>query len=324
MASLPDKKGNPARRRRIITVVSITAGYIILIGLLAVYQNKLAEFAVDPERFREWIDSCGYFAKLVYVLLCALQVMLAVIHDGPMQIAGGYAFGSVGGTLLFLLGYELGSVVSFLLAQRFGRAAVGLFYSEENTSAFSQKSGAESLYPHVSALPCPRHAQGYDDLLLRYDKNKARLFSAHLGRRTGTRGAAHGNDSTEYHKPECPDDSDRHLGARTAVLCRCAGEKIHPQTQILRARYALERISPKPVSAALFMPPRLFLPGLQENLLKLLACKRALKRLGQKAVICHQRIRLYYRVVPTHRYKIHIFPRQQCGDIFQVRRHSIV
>ena len=147
MASLPDKKGNPARRRRIITVVSITAGYIILIGLLAVlYQNKLAEFAVDPERFREWIDSCGYFAKLVYVLLCALQVMLAVIHDGPMQIAGGYAFGSVGGTLLFLLGYELGSVVSFLLAQRFGRAAVGLFYSEEKYERFFSEIQGRNLY----------------------------------------------------------------------------------------------------------------------------------------------------------------------------------
>lgn len=148
MASLPDNgKHNQAKKRRIIIVVSITVGYIILIGLLAViYQNKLAELAADPDRFREWIDSYGYFAKLVYVLLCALQVMLAVIHDGPMQIAGGFAFGPVGGTLLFLLGFELGSVISFLLARRFGRVVVGLFYSEERYERFFSKIKGRNLY----------------------------------------------------------------------------------------------------------------------------------------------------------------------------------
>ncbi len=148
MASLPDNnKSNRTKRRRIITIVSITAGYIILIALLAViYQNKLAEFAKDPSRFREWINSYGYFAKLVYVLLCAIQVMLAVIHDGPMQIAGGYAFGPVAGTLLFILGYELGSVVSFLLARRFGRAAVGLFFPEEKYERFFSEIRGRNLY----------------------------------------------------------------------------------------------------------------------------------------------------------------------------------
>ncbi|MCR5089304.1 MAG: VTT domain-containing protein [Oscillospiraceae bacterium] len=85
----------------------------------------------------ETIQSLGFRGKVLFTALCALQVLLAVIPAGPLELAGGYAFGPVGGTLFCLLGCTLGSMFVYLLVRKLGMPFVRLFISEKKFSSIS-------------------------------------------------------------------------------------------------------------------------------------------------------------------------------------------
>lgn len=142
-----------SRKKRIIIVSVSAAGYLVLIALLAViYWEELSAYLSDPALFRSWISSFGITGKLVYMLLAAVQVALAVIHDGPIQIAGGYAFGTAWGVALFIAGAEIGSLIAFLLSRRFGKMVINLFYSEEKYEKFFGDIEGKNLYILVFLL----------------------------------------------------------------------------------------------------------------------------------------------------------------------------
>lgn len=90
-------------------------------------EQKLRAFG---EEFRAWVDARGLLGRIVFVLLIALQVVLAVIPGEPFEFAAGYAFGWLEGTILCMLGIVLGSTVIFLLVRKFGKPFVNLFFPD--------------------------------------------------------------------------------------------------------------------------------------------------------------------------------------------------
>ena len=60
-----------------------------------------------------------------------LQVVVAVIPGEPLEIAAGYAFGALEGTVLCVLGTLIGGVLVFMLVRRFGAQAVEVFFDLE-------------------------------------------------------------------------------------------------------------------------------------------------------------------------------------------------
>ncbi len=148
-----EEKKAKLRKKRIITVTASVAGYLALLAVFAViYWREIAAYLADPAEFREWISSFGFAGRLFYVLLVGLQVALAVIHDGPMMIAGGYAFGTLEGVALFMVGVELGSIAAFALARRFGKMIIGLFYPEEKYEKILSEIKGKNLYILASLL----------------------------------------------------------------------------------------------------------------------------------------------------------------------------
>ena len=72
-----------------------------------------------------------YVGRLIYVLMSFLQVVVALIPGEPVEIAGGYVFGAVEGTVLYLLGATLGSLLVFGVVRKFGAILLELFFSKE-------------------------------------------------------------------------------------------------------------------------------------------------------------------------------------------------
>ena len=58
-----------------------------------------------------------------------------MIPGEPLEIAAGYAFGTVEGTALCLLGALIGGAAVFLVVRRFGRRAVEAFFPPEKIDA---------------------------------------------------------------------------------------------------------------------------------------------------------------------------------------------
>lgn len=107
----------------------------------------MVRLASEPEQFRQWIQQQKLGGQAVYVGMVALQVLAAIIPGEPLEIAGGYAFGAVEGTLLCLLGGAVGSLLVLCLVRRFGLPVVEVFFSREKlrTIRFLKHSSRRTL-----------------------------------------------------------------------------------------------------------------------------------------------------------------------------------
>ena len=115
------------RSKRILAVLMLLV-YLGLCGLIFVRVGRpFVSMLDEPGKFRDWIGSHGLWGFLIFFTMTVLQVFVAVIPGEPFEIAAGYAFGWLGGTLITMAGVTLGQALVFLLIRKYGMRAVELF-----------------------------------------------------------------------------------------------------------------------------------------------------------------------------------------------------
>ena len=102
--------------RRALIVLGLAAA----LALAIIFGQDIVAAVRDPQHIRDGIVSLGPLAPLGLIALGALQIVFAPIPGYVVQMAGGYLFGPVLGTIYGLIGMLLGAVIAFLLARRFG------------------------------------------------------------------------------------------------------------------------------------------------------------------------------------------------------------
>ena len=118
--------------------VAAAAIFVVLFAALAWFVGRpMIRFARQPEQFHAWVDSHGVWGCAAYAAMVFLQVVVAVIPGEPLEIAGGYAFGAVWGTVLCLLGAFLGSVAVFAVVRKWGVPLVEVFFPREKLDKLS-------------------------------------------------------------------------------------------------------------------------------------------------------------------------------------------
>lgn len=114
--------------------LSITAFLIFILFSLFLFIMvgvPMVKHAKDPEAFRTWIDSMGIWGRIAFIGMNILQVLVAVIPGGPLEVAGGYAFGHFEAMILCTIGMGIGSALVFLLVRYFGYKLVEAFFPVE-------------------------------------------------------------------------------------------------------------------------------------------------------------------------------------------------
>ena len=91
----------------------------------------MIRLAEDPDAFRQWVDASGPWGRILFVGMVVVQVLIAFIPGEPVELAAGYAFGVLEGSLLTMAGFLLGSWIIFALVRRFGIKLVEVFFSRE-------------------------------------------------------------------------------------------------------------------------------------------------------------------------------------------------
>jgi len=114
--------------------------------------DPMVRFVQDPQAFRVWVEKSGPLGWLAYVGMCIVQVILAFIPGEPFEIAGGYAFGWLGGSILCILGATLGSAVSFSIVKRFGHRAAHFLASRERIQHLSFLQDEHKLHRIIFLL----------------------------------------------------------------------------------------------------------------------------------------------------------------------------
>lgn len=113
----------------IFVLFCAAVGYFIGVPMV-----RLAE---DPAQFQSMVDSYGIWGRLIFVGMVVLQVVVAFIPGEPIELAAGYAFGFLEGSLLTLGGFVIGSWLVFVLVRKFGVKLVEVFFPPEKILEFS-------------------------------------------------------------------------------------------------------------------------------------------------------------------------------------------
>lgn len=97
----------------------------------------MVRLAKEPAQFQALVDSYGIWGRLIFVGMVVLQVVVAFIPGEPIELAAGYAFGFLEGSLLTLAGFIIGSWLVFTLVRKFGVKLVEVFFLPEKILEFS-------------------------------------------------------------------------------------------------------------------------------------------------------------------------------------------
>ena len=135
------------RQQKLLAALAIVILILLASAVCIFIGAPLLRFAAQPEKFRSWVDSHGLGGRLAFIGMVVLQIIVAIIPGEPFEIAAGYAFGALEGTVLCMLSGALGSVAVFFLVRRFGVRLAEVFFSREKLRSlrFLRTSPARNL-----------------------------------------------------------------------------------------------------------------------------------------------------------------------------------
>ena len=132
-----EKNQKPIKKSRASVILSIVSAVFLILTAVGIFLMSQfgKKYLEDPAVLREAIGEHYLLAALVMMLVCAIQVIVALVPGELVEIAAGYIFGGVWGSIICLAGIVLGSCVTILLVRRFGRKFVYAFYPKEKLDA---------------------------------------------------------------------------------------------------------------------------------------------------------------------------------------------
>lgn len=118
---------------RIMKLSYGTASAAVLLYILYEENARLLMFFSDLRGARAYIASWGKLAPVVFVFFQVLQVVLFFLPGELVQISGGYLFGMFSGTVLSIVGIEIGAWITYVLSSWLGsRVWKHFFKKNEN------------------------------------------------------------------------------------------------------------------------------------------------------------------------------------------------
>lgn len=123
-AGATDENHSKRTKIRAATLLGIISALFVVATLVGALLMK--EYFTDAEPIRKLVEQNYALGAIIMILVTALQVVFAFIPGELVEIAAGYVFGGLWGTVFVLIGAVLGSVAAILLTRRFG---LKLFYA---------------------------------------------------------------------------------------------------------------------------------------------------------------------------------------------------
>jgi len=136
----------PATRGQKIAAIASIAVFILVLVLLTVFVGgPIVKTLGDPATFRAWVDARGVWGRGLFVGLIVLQIVVAFIPGEPFELAAGYAFGTLWGTLLVWIGAIIGTTGVFLFVRKIGVKAVEVFFPREKINSMKYMRDEKKL-----------------------------------------------------------------------------------------------------------------------------------------------------------------------------------
>lgn len=116
-------------------------------ALLFFYQvSGLHQIVYDKKTLREWIQSKGVWAPIVFIILQFLQTVVLPIPTVMTIAAGVFCFGAFRCVIYSYIGCVTGSIVAFLIGRKLGYAAVAWLLGKETLDEWLRKVKRKDIY----------------------------------------------------------------------------------------------------------------------------------------------------------------------------------
>lgn len=144
---------NSLRNSRIARIIGLFCLAVLIVLIFYVYHEGLWKQILcwyrqffDLRRLQTFIASFGPYSVLVFVVLQALQVVVAPVPGEITGFVGGLLFGKVAGTIYSTVGLTLGSLLAFGIARWLGAAFVHKIVKKEYIDRFDYFVTHRGLY----------------------------------------------------------------------------------------------------------------------------------------------------------------------------------
>jgi len=95
-------------------------------------------FFKSQEEMRLFIESYGFFAPILFILIQIVQVVVTPLSHYAVSLAGGFLFGTWYGFIYNWIGRVIGTYIAFCLGRRFGRKILRHVVSNEMLTKFDK------------------------------------------------------------------------------------------------------------------------------------------------------------------------------------------
>jgi len=95
--------------------------------------NKLIPDEEGTAKLQETIESFGIFGAIVFILIVAIEVIVAPIPGLPLYLIGGAIFGGIKGGIYALIGNIIGSAICFHIGRLIGKPYVDKIFDKKKT-----------------------------------------------------------------------------------------------------------------------------------------------------------------------------------------------
>jgi uncharacterized membrane protein YdjX (TVP38/TMEM64 family) len=135
-------ENNGAERERLLVAVALLAliatcfVYLALSGKLQPIAHEFWRLFADKEHMRNYVESWGVLAPVIFIVIQAAQVILAPFPGEFTGAVGGFIFGGLPNILYSTIGLTLGSCFAFWAARIIGLPLVKLVVSKKMLNKF--------------------------------------------------------------------------------------------------------------------------------------------------------------------------------------------
>lgn len=123
------------KQKKIVSIIGFIV-FLVFSGVVAWFIGKpLFQYVDEPERFKTWVSGYGMWSWLICIGMMVLQIIIAIIPGGALEIGAGYAFGILEGSILCIIGSVIGCALVFQFVRVFGVKLVEAFFSLEKINS---------------------------------------------------------------------------------------------------------------------------------------------------------------------------------------------
>lgn len=136
-----------SKHKNTVKIVSfiIFAVVMIFLSIICIPLVKMLSSEEGRLELQGIIKADMTWGIVIYLVLQILQVIVALVPGGVIQILGGILFGGFWGTILCICGILLGAIIVYVLVKKFGKPLIEAFFDDKVVTRFSFLQDSKKL-----------------------------------------------------------------------------------------------------------------------------------------------------------------------------------